>query len=170
MGSRFTAQKETVLWNELHVVAIRDCICDRTGIKIKRNVVREGSALHRCRLQIEGILQLVGGYSVGSRTESQSRDDSEIGGSRPFRPIRIQRKTSKSRLSGISLIMCERPRSDHSRAQYLAVMGLGSGSVTLRRPQFRQAKTVIAKPASRSTARSGNIAPRHLSQVYIHSL
>jgi hypothetical protein len=102
------------------------------------------------------------------RAESQRRDDSELSGPSPFRPVRIQRKTSKRRLSGLSLIMCERPRSDHSRAQCLAVMGLGSGSVTLRRPQFRQAKTVIANPASRSTARSGNMAPRHLSQVYIH--
>lgn len=119
---------------------------------------------------MKGFLYLGGGgYGVGPRAKAQSRVDSEIDGPRPLRPIRIHRKTSKSRLSGLSLIMCERPRSDHSRrAQCLAVIGLGSGSVTFRRPQFRQAKTVIASPASRSTARSGNIAPRHLSQVYIH--
>jgi hypothetical protein len=51
--------------------------------------------------------------------------------------------------------------------QCLAVRGRGSGSAALRRPQFKQAKTVMASPASKSTARSGNIAPRHLSHVFI---
>ena len=83
---------------------------------MKRQAVREVSALHRCRLQIEGTLQFDIGYGIGRRPESQSRDDSEIDGLRPLRPIRIQRKTSKSRVSGLSLIIGERPRPDHSQA------------------------------------------------------
>lgn len=50
------------------------------------------------------------------------------------------------------------------------VIGLGSASAAFRRPQFRQASTVIAKPAFRSTARSGNIVPRHLSHLCIDGL
>jgi hypothetical protein len=50
------------------------------------------------------------------------------------------------------------------------VIGLGSASAAFRRPQFKQASTVIAKPAFRSTARSGNIVPRHLSHLCIDGL
>ena len=46
-------------------------------------------------------------------------------------------------------------------------MGRGSWSAAFRRPQFKQANTVIASPASKSTARSGNIAPWHLSHVFM---
>ena len=54
-----------------------------------------------------------------------------------------------------------------SSPQCLAVRGRGSWSAAFRRPQFRQANTVMASPASKSTARSGNIVPRHLSQVFM---
>src|SRR5689334_21890384 len=37
----------------------------------------------------------------------------------------------------------------------------------MRRPQFKHANTVIASPASKSTARSRYIVPRHLSQVFM---
>jgi len=49
-------------------------------------------------------------------------------------------------------------------------MGRGSWSADFRRPQFKQANTVIASPAFRSTARSGNIAPRHLSQIVMSTI
>lgn len=55
-------------------------------------------------------------------------------------------------------------------AQCRDVIGLGSASAAFRRPQFRQASTVIAKPAFRSTARSGNIVPRHLSHLCMDGL
>lgn len=51
--------------------------------------------------------------------------------------------------------------------QCLAVRGRGSWSAAFRRPQFKHAKTVMARPASKSTARSGSIVPRHLSHVFI---
>ncbi|BFU95224.1 MAG: hypothetical protein NTNFB02_19460 [Nitrospira sp.] len=56
------------------------------------------------------------------------------------------------------------------RSQCLAVRGRGSWSAAFRRPQFKQANTVIANPASKSTARSGNIVPRHLSQIFMGAL
>jgi hypothetical protein len=49
-------------------------------------------------------------------------------------------------------------------------MGRGSWSADFRRPQFKQANTVIARPAFKSTARSGNIAPRHLSQIVMKAV
>lgn len=58
----------------------------------------------------------------------------------------------------------------YSAAQCREVMGRGSASADLRRPQLRQANTVIARPAFRSTARSGNIVPRHLSHLCIEAL
>jgi len=51
------------------------------------------------------------------------------------------------------------------RHQHRAVIGLGSGSSARRRPQFKQANTVMTRPAFRSTARSNNMLPLHLSQV-----
>ena len=54
--------------------------------------------------------------------------------------------------------------------QCLAVIGRGSWPADFRRPQFKHANTVIASPAFRSTARSGNIAPRHLSQIVISTI
>jgi hypothetical protein len=54
--------------------------------------------------------------------------------------------------------------------QYRAVSGRGSWSAAFRRPQFKHANTMIASPAFKSTARSGNIVPRHLSQVFMGAL
>ena len=54
--------------------------------------------------------------------------------------------------------------------QCRAVMGRGSWSAAFRRPQFKHANTVIASPASKSTARSGNIDPLHLSHVFMSGL
>jgi hypothetical protein len=54
--------------------------------------------------------------------------------------------------------------------QCRAVIGRGSWSAAFRRPQFKQANTVIASPASKSTARSGNMAPWHLSHVFMAAL
>ena len=56
-----------------------------------------------------------------------------------------------------------------SRHHERAVKGRDSGSSALRLPQFRQANIVITSPVFKSTARSNNIAPWHLSQVFIPS-
>jgi len=65
------------------------------------------------------------------------------------------------------LMLVRNDRRNWSSRQYLAVRGRGSWSAAFRRPQFKHANTVIASPASKSTARSGNIVPRHLSQVFM---
>lgn len=61
-------------------------------------------------------------------------------------------------------------RIKSSRDQCRAVRGRGSWSAAFRRPQFKHANTMIASPAFKSTARSGNIVPRHLSQVFMSAL
>lgn len=51
--------------------------------------------------------------------------------------------------------------------QQRAVIGRGCCSTGRRLPQFKQANTVMTRPALRSTARSYNIVPWHLSQVFM---
>ena len=47
------------------------------------------------------------------------------------------------------------------------MIGRGCCSTGRRLPQFKQASTVMTRPAFKSTARSYNIVPWHLSQIFM---
>lgn len=64
---------------------------------------------------------------------------------------------------------CLCKETSSTQYQQRAVIGRGCCSTGRRLPQFKQANTVMTRPALRSTARSYNIVPWHLSQVFIIS-